>query len=75
MHPDGMYKLIAAVINLAKRDYYRAMKHGSPSSGYCTTAAIENFFYGDWIQMLTLGQADPEMLIEQAKVGDYYNHG
>lgn len=71
MHPDGMYNLIAAVINLAKRDYHKAIKRGRPGNGYCSAAAIENFFYGDWIQFLTLGHANPESLIEQAKAGDY----
>ena len=72
MRPDGVYNLIAAVINLAKRDYNKALKNDHPGSEYNSKASIEWFFNSDWLQFLTMGRADPEALMAQAKVGDYH---
>lgn len=71
MSTDGMYDLIAAIINLAKKDYRRALRHDFANSEYNSKEALERFFYGDWLQFLTMGRADPDALIAQAKAGDY----
>lgn len=72
MHPDGVYNLIAAIINTAKKDYNKALKNDCPKSEYNSKASIEKFFNSEWLQFLTMGKANPEALIAQAKVGDYH---
>ena len=67
MDEDGVIKLIGSIIRLAKRDYYRACKHDSPASEYNSKATLESFFHSDWLQFLTLGRADPETLMAQAR--------
>lgn len=71
MHDEGMCNLIAAVINLAKKDYRRALVNDAPASEYNSKAALESFFNSEWLQMLSLGRANPETLMAQAKAGDY----
>lgn len=71
MHDEGVCNLIAAVVNLAKRDYHQALKTDSPKSEYNSKAALEYFFNSEWLQMLSMGRADPELLMAQAKAGDY----
>lgn len=71
MNIDGIYNLVAAVISLAKRDYYYACKNDSPNSEYNSKASLECFFNGEWLQMLSMGQANPEALMEQARRGDF----
>ncbi len=71
MNKEGIYNLIAAVINQAKRDYHNALKKDVPTSEYNSKAAIEYFFNSEWLQLLSMGRADPELLMAQAKAGDY----
>lgn len=71
MHPEGVFNLVAAIINLAKRDYHSALKNDSPKSEYNSKEALEYFFNSEWLQMLSMGRADPQLLMAQAKAGDY----
>lgn len=71
MHPDGVYNLVAAVINLAKRDYHNALSNDSPKSEYNSKEALEYFFNSEWLQMLSMGRADPRQLMAQARAGDF----
>lgn len=71
LNTEGVCNLIAAVITLAKRDYYTACKNDQPLSEYNSKAALENFFYSDWLQFLSLGRANPERLMAQAMSKDY----
>lgn len=71
MHHEGVFNLVAAIVNLAKRDYHRALKTDSPKSEYNSKEALEHFFNSEWLQMLSMGRADPQLLMAQAKAGDY----
>lgn len=71
MHPEGVYNLVAAVINLAKRDYHNALKNSAPKSKYNSIDALEYFFNSEWLQMLSMGLANPEALMAQARAGDF----
>jgi hypothetical protein len=71
MHDEGMCNLIAAVINLAKKDYRRALVNDAPASEYNSKVALECFFNSEWLQMLSMGRANPETLMAPAKAGDY----
>lgn len=71
MHDEGVCNLIAAVVNLAKRDYHKALESDSPMSEYNSKAALEYFFNSEWLQMLSMGRADPQLLMAQARAGDY----
>lgn len=71
MHTEGVFNLVAAVVNLAKRDYHKALSNDTPKSEYNSKEALEYFFNSEWLQILSMGRADPQQLMAQARAGDY----
>lgn len=71
MDNEGMCNLIAAVVNLAKRDYYKATKGKAPAIGDRSKESLEAFFRSEWLQTLSLGRASASALMAQARRGEF----
>ncbi len=70
---EGVCNLIEGIIDLAKRDYQRALRYSDPMelSAYQSVTALEAFFRSEWFQQLTDGAMSGEEAIALARREEY----